>query len=148
MNRMNEGLAAEADGVVSEVEQREGKRFERVRIATRDGVAVAFYRDVEATGSGDATLLTVLLDEVSPGRWDALNASRLRAGGSRRISMRASERGDWLIAIYGSAPAGATVAVFEYGGREHRVPVEAGVFGFMLRAAIEPRPMLTRPRFE
>jgi hypothetical protein len=145
---MNEGLAAEADSVASEVEQREGKRFERVRIATRDGVAVAFYRDVGATGSGDATLLTVLLDEVSPGQWDALNASPLGAGGSRGIFMRPSERGDWLSAIYGSAPAGATVALIEYGGIEHRVPVEAGVFGFMLRAAIEPKPTLTRPRFE
>jgi hypothetical protein len=145
---MNERLAAEADGLVSEVEQREEKRFERVRIATRDGVAVAFYRDVEAIGSDDATLLTVLLDEVSPGQWDALNASPLGAGGSRRISMRPSERGDWLIAIYGSAPSGATVALIEYGGIEHSVPVEDGVFGFMLRAATEPRPTLTRPRFE
>jgi hypothetical protein len=147
MNDMD-ALAAEADRVASEVEQGEGKRFLRVRVATRDGVAVAFYHGVEATESGDATLLAVLLDEVSPGRWDALNASPLSPGGSRRISMRRSERDDWVIAIYGSAPAGATVAVIEYGGAEHRVPVEDGVFGFMLRAGIEPKPTLTRPRFE
>jgi hypothetical protein len=134
MTRMGEALAAAADAAASEVEVIEGKRFERVRIVTRDGVAVAF--------------LTVLLDEASPGRWEALNASGLRAGGSRSISMRPSERGDWIFVIYGSAPAGPSVAVIDYEGVEHRIPVDDGLFALMLRAAIEPKPTLTRPRFE
>jgi hypothetical protein len=145
---MDEALAAAADAAASEVEEIEGKRFERVRVVTRDGVAVAFYRRVDVTLSEDSTFLTVLLDEASSGRWDALNASDLRAYGSRSISMRPSERGDWIVAIYGSAPAGASVAVIDYEGVEHRVPVEVSVFALMLRAAIEPQPTLTRPRFE
>jgi hypothetical protein len=145
---MDGALAAEADGAASEVEEIERKRFERVRVATRDGVAVAFYRPVDVAPSEDSTLLTVLLDEASPGKWDALNASELSAGGSRRISMRPSERGDWIVAIYGSAPAEASVAVIAYEGMEHRVPVDDGVFALMLRTAIEPKPTLTRPQFE
>jgi hypothetical protein len=145
---MDEALAAAADAAASEVEEIEGKRFERVRVVTRGGVAVAFYRRVDVTLSEDSTFLTVLLDEASSGRWDALNASDLRAYGSRSISMRPSERGDWIVAIYGSAPAGASVAVIDYEGVEHRVPVEVGVFALVLRAAIEPQPTLTRPRFE
>jgi hypothetical protein len=47
-----------------------------------------------------------------------------------------------------AAPAGKTVALIEYEGREHRVPVDDGVFALMLRAAIEPTPTLTRARFE
>jgi hypothetical protein len=148
MTRMGEALAAAADAAASEVEVIEGKRFERVRIVTRDGVAVAFYRRVDVTLSEDSTFLTVLLDEASPGRWDALNASGLRAGGSRSISMRPSERGDWIVVIYGSAPAGPSVAVIDYEGVEHRIPVDDGVFALILRAAIEPKPTLTRPRFE
>jgi hypothetical protein len=147
----------EADVVASEVEHREGKRFERMRIATREGIAVAFYRRVDVASSGDASFLAVLLDEIAPGRWAALSASEVPAGGSRRISMRPSEgRGDWVVAFYGSAPAGAEVAVIEYEG-VHRVPVEAGVYGFMLRAVSEPAilrggseldPISLRPRFE
>jgi hypothetical protein len=38
--------------------------------------------------------------------------------------------------------------VIDYEGVEHRVPVEVSVFALMLRAAIEPQPTLTRPRFE
>jgi hypothetical protein len=147
MNHMDGELAAEADGVASVVGVLEGKHFERVRIATRNGIAVAFYRRVDVASSREASFLTVLLDEVSPGRWDALNASELRAGGSPRISMRPSEgRGDWIVAIYGSAPAGAEVAVIEYEG-VHRVPVEEDVYGFMLRA-VSADPMSLRPRFE
>jgi hypothetical protein len=101
MTCMDEALAAAADAAASEVEEIEGKRFERVRVVTRDGVAVAFYRRVDVTLSEDSTFLTVLLDEASSGRWDALNASDLRAYGSRSISMRPSERGDWVVAIYG-----------------------------------------------
>jgi hypothetical protein len=145
---MDEALGAEADGAASEIEAIEGKRFERVSVATRDGVAVAFYRRVDLTPAEDSTFLTVLLDEASPGRWDALNASELPAGGSRRISMRPSERGDWIVAIYGSAPAEASVALIDYEGVEHRVPVEVGVFALMLRAASEPTPTLTPPRFQ
>jgi hypothetical protein len=148
MKRMDEAIAAAADGLASSVEQREGKRFERFRVAARDGVAVAFYRRVDLTSGGDATLLAVLLDEGSPGQWEALSASELRAGGSRAISMRPSERGDWVVAIYGSVPAGTSVAVIDYDGLEQRVPVGHGVFGFMLRAATEPEPTMTRPRFE
>jgi hypothetical protein len=51
MKRVDEAIAAEADGFASFVEQREEKRFERFRIATRDGVAVAFYRRVDSTPS-------------------------------------------------------------------------------------------------
>jgi hypothetical protein len=145
---MDEALAAAADGAAAEVEEIERKRFERVRVATRDGVAVVFYRRVDLTAGEDPTLLTVLLDEASPGKWDALNASELSAGGSRRISMRPSERGDWIVAIYGSAPAEVSVAVIAYEGMEHRVPVDDGVFALMLRASIEPKPTLTRPQFE
>lgn len=145
MTRMDEALAAASDAAASEVEAIEGKRFERVRVATRDGVAVAFYRRVDVTLGEDSTFLTLLLDEASPGRWEVLNAS---AGSSRRISMRPSERGDWIVAIYGSAPAEARVAVIDYDGIEHRVPVDDGVYALMLRAAIEPKPTLTRPRFE
>ena len=145
---MDRDLAEAADVVASEFEQQEGKSFERVRIATRDGVAVAFYRRTDVASGAEASFLTVLLDEVSPGRWEALNASEVRPGGSRRISMRPSEgRGDWVVAIYGSAPAGAEVAVIEYEG-VHRVPVDDGVVGFMLRAASEPEPTLVRPGFE
>jgi hypothetical protein len=145
---MDEALAAAADGAAAEVEEIERKRFERLRIATRDGVAIAFYRRVDLNAGEDPTLLTVLLDEASPGMWDALNASEVSAGGSRRISMRPSDRGDWIVALYGSAPAEASVAVIAYEGVEHRVPVDDGVFALMLRAAIEPKPTLTRPRFE
>jgi hypothetical protein len=153
MRRMDAPLAAEADIVAAEVERTEGWRFERLRVATRDGVAVAFYRGVEPNDRGDATLrdaplLAVLLDEVSPGHWNALNATPLRAGGSRSISMRPSERGDWVIAIYGSAPAGATVAVIEYGGVRHRVPVKDHVYVLMLRAPSEPEPTPTRASFQ
>jgi hypothetical protein len=153
MNRMDEALAAEADFVAAEVERTEGRRFERLRRVTRDGVAVAFYRGVEPNDSEgatlrDAPLLAVLLDEVSPGHWDALSAAPLRTGGSRSISMRPSERGDWVVAIYGSAPAGATVALLEYGGVQHRVAVEDHVFALMLRAPSEPEPTLTRPSFQ
>ena len=145
---MDEAIAAEADVVASEVGERDGKRFQRLRTAARDGVAVAFYRRNDLTRGGEAALLAVVLDEVSPGAWQAVTASPLHAGGSRRISMRPSERGDWIIAIYGSAPEGATGAVIEYKGVEHRVPVEDGVFGLMLRDASEPEPTLVRPRFE
>ena len=124
---MDEALTGAADAAASEVEEIVGKRVQRVRVVTRDGVAVAFYRRVDVTLSEDPTLLTVLLEEASSGRWVALNASDLRAGGSRSISMRPSERGDWIVAIYGSAPAGASVAVIDYEGVEHRVPVEVGV---------------------
>jgi hypothetical protein len=148
MTRMDDALAEAADGAASDVEEIEGKRFERVRVATRDGVAVAFYRRVDVNLGEDSTFLTVLLDEASPGRWDALNASDLRAGGSRRISMRPSERGDWIVAIYGSAPAEARVAVIDYEGAEHRVPVDDGVLALLLRAVSEPKPTLIRPRFE
>jgi hypothetical protein len=148
MNRMDKALAAEADGAASEIEQREGKRFERVRLAMHVGVAVAFYRRADVIRREDATLLTVLLDEVSPGEWDTLNASPLPAGGSRRISMRQSERGDWIIAVYGSAPAGMTVAVIEYEGEDHHAPVEEGVYAFMRRSPVEPEQTLTRPRFQ
>jgi hypothetical protein len=148
MTRMDEALAAAADAAASDVEEIEGKRLKRVRVVTRDGVAVAFYRRVDLTPTEDSTLLTVLLDEATPGRWDALNASELPAGGARRISIRPSERGDWIVAIYGSAPAEASVALIDYEGLEHRVPVDDGLFALMLRAAIQPKPTLTRPRFE
>lgn|SRR5512132_488733 len=148
MTRMDEALAAAADAAASDVEEIEGKRLKRVRVVTRDGVAVAFYRRVDLTPTEDSTLLTVLLDEASPGRWDALNVPELPAGGSRRISMRPSERGDWIVAIYGSAPAEASVALIDYEGLEHRVPVDDGLFALMFRAAIQPKPTLTRPRFE
>lgn len=149
MNHMEGDLAVAADVAASEVEQLEGKRFERVRIATREGVAVAFYRRVDVAPGGEASFLTELLDEVSPGRWDARNASEVRAGGSRRMSVTPSEgRGDWVVAIYGSAPAGADVAVIDYAGAVHRVPVEDGVYGFMLRAVSEPELTFVRPRFE
>jgi len=148
MGLMDAALAAEADNLASTVEQLEGKRFDRVRIATRDGVAVAFYRRVDVASGAEASFLTVLLDEVFPGRWAALNASEVRAGESRRISVRQSEgRGDWVVAIYGSAPAGADVAVIEYGG-VHRVSVEDDVYALMLRSASEPKPTLVRTGFE
>jgi hypothetical protein len=145
---VDESLAAEAEVVAAEVERTEGQRFERLRIVTRDGIALAFYRRADGIRSEDATLLTVLLDEISPGEWDALNATpKLRAGGSRRISMRPSERGDWVVAIYGSAPAGKAVALIVYEGEEHRVPVKDGVYALLLRVPVEPEPTLTQPRF-
>jgi hypothetical protein len=145
---MEEALAAEADGLVRFVARREGKRFERFRVVTHDGIAVAFYRRVDSTSSRDASILAVLLDEGSPGRWDALSASELRPDGSRAISMRPSERGDWIVAVYGSAPERASVAAIDVEGRERRVPVGDGVFAFMLRAATEPEATTTRARFE
>jgi hypothetical protein len=148
MRRMDDALATEADSVASEVERREGRRIERLRIAAHGGVAVAFYRRADMIGDEEADLHTVLLDEVSPGEWAALNDSSLRAGGSRHISMRPSERGDWIVAIYGSAPAGRAVALIEYEGEEHRTSIEDGVYAFMVRATAEPEPALTRPRFQ
>jgi hypothetical protein len=149
MNSVEESLVAEADVVAAEVERAEGQRFERLRIVARDGIAIAFYRRADVSRSEDATLLTVLLDEVSPGEWDGLNAiPNLRPGGSRAISMRPSERGDWVVAIYGSAPTGKTAALIVHDGEEHRVPVEDGVYALLLRVPREPAPTLTRPRFQ
>jgi hypothetical protein len=90
----------------------------------------------------------VLLDEEQAGRWEALSASELSPGGSRGISIRPSERGDWVVAIYGSAPGDASVAVIDFEGVEHRAYVHDGVFGFMLRTATEPDSTMARPRFE
>jgi hypothetical protein len=87
----------------------------------------------------------VVLDEES--QWEALGASELQPGGSRVASVR-PERGDWIVAIYGSAPVEARVAVIPYENVERRLSVEAGFYAFMTRVATEPEPTMTRPWFE
>jgi hypothetical protein len=72
----------------------------------------------------------------------------IRAAALRLLGMRPSERGDWIVAIYGSAPAEARVALLAYEGVERRLPVESGLYAFMTRVATEPEPTMTRPRFE
>ena len=69
-------------------------------------------------------------------------------GGCHAVSMRPSERGDWIVAIYDSAPAEARVALLAYERVERRVPVESGFYAFMTRVATEPEPTMTRPWFE
>jgi hypothetical protein len=77
-----------------------------------------------------------------------LGAGEIRPGGSRSITARPSERGDWIIAIYGSAPPDATVAVLDRDDLERRLPVRDGVYAFVSRAAAQPEATLSRPRFE
>jgi hypothetical protein len=89
----------------------------------------------------------VVLDEESPSQWEAL-ASELQPGGSRVASVRRSERGDWIVAIYGSAPVEARLAVIPYENVERRLSVEAGFYAFMTRVATEAEPTMTRPWFE
>ena len=89
----------------------------------------------------------MVLDEESPSQWEALGASEL-PGGSRVASVRPSERGDWIVAIYGSAPVEARVAVIPYENVERRLSVETGFYAFMTRMATEPEPTMTRPWFE
>lgn len=148
MSSMNEAIAAAADVLMSLVERTEHARFELAGVKACDGVALAFYLPVDATSSDDATAFAVLLDEESPSQWEALGASSLWPGGYRPVSMRPSERGDWIVAIYGSAPAEARVALLAYEGVERRLPVESGFYAFMTRVATEPEPTMTRPRFE
>jgi hypothetical protein len=139
---VDEALAIEADAFARTCGRGERARFRRFRSAVGDGVAVAFYR------ADRATLLAVLLDQDRPERWTALGAAEVCAGGSRAISIRPSERGDWIVAIYGSAPPGTSVAVIDFADEEHRVPVDDGTFAFMMRSTIELEPTLTKPRFE
>jgi hypothetical protein len=73
---------------------------------------------------------------------------RTAAGCLPRGSVRPSERGDWIVAIYGSAPVEARVAVIAYENVERRLSVEAGFYAFMTRVATEPEPTMTRPWFE
>src|SRR4029450_5198196 len=146
MEPMHAAIAAAADGLALLVERRMGTRLERFHVATRDGVALAFYRRVDSRSGKDSDLLAVLVDEVSPRKWEAPGASELRTGGSRAISMRPSERGDWIVAIYGSAPDGTSLALIDYEGLERRVSVVDGVYGLMLRSASEPEQTMVRPR--
>jgi hypothetical protein len=145
---MKDAVASEADAFMAMIERAEGKRFRLLRIAAQDGVAVAFYRRIDGTDSDGRSLFAVVLDEEEPEQWEALGASEVRTGGSRHISARPSERGDWIVAIYGSAPTRARVAAVDDGGFSHRVAVEDGVYAFMSRAATEPEPTLAKPRFE
>jgi hypothetical protein len=141
-----EAIAAAAESLVAEVERGDGAHFQLARVSAAKEVALALYRGVAA--SGEPTALLVLLDEESPGHWEALSASSTGPGGSRNISIRPSVRGDWIVAIAGTAPRGAGVAVFDFAGVERRVPVEDGFYGFTTRAAVEPQPELPRTRFE
>jgi hypothetical protein len=145
---MNESIAEAADVLMSLVARTERARFGLARVTADDGVALAFYRRVDATSADEATAYAVVLDEESPSQWEALGASELQSGGSRVASVRPSERGDWIVAIYGSAPVDARVAVMTYEDVERRLPVEAGFYAFMRRAATEPESTMTRPRFE
>jgi hypothetical protein len=145
---MNESIAEAADVLMSLVERTERARFDLARVTADDGVALAFYCRVDATSADEATAYAVVLDEESPSQWEALGASELQPGGSRVASVRPSERGDWIVAIYGSAPVDARVAVMAYEDVERRLPVEAGFYAFMTRVATEPEPTTTRPRFE
>jgi hypothetical protein len=104
---MNESIAEAADVLMSLVERIERARFDLARVTADDGVALAFYRRVDATSADEATAYAVVLDEESPSQWEALGASELQPGGSRVASVRPSERGDWIVAIYGSAPVDA-----------------------------------------
>ena len=93
-------------------------------------------------------LVAVVLDEERLDQWEALGGRSLRVGGSRAITGRPSERGDWIIAIYGSAPADARALTVDYGGVVHRAEVNGGVFALTARSATEPELTLTKPRFE
>jgi hypothetical protein len=145
---VDDPIALEADAFVAFLERTERKRFELLRIATQDGVAVAFYRRTDRSVTDEPDLLAVVLDEEVPDQWEAIVGADLRAGGSRQISSRPSKRGDWIVAIYGSAPAHARFATVDHGGMEHRVGVQDGVYALMTRAASEPELALTKPRFE
>jgi hypothetical protein len=94
---MNESIAEAADVLMSLVERIERARFDLARVTADDGVALALYRRVDATSA----------DEESPSQWEALGAAELQPGGSHVASVRPSERGDWIVAIYGSAPVDA-----------------------------------------
>jgi hypothetical protein len=140
-------VLAEADVFASFVGQRLNARFAPLRTVIADGVAIAFY-DRGGSGLSGSELLAVVLEADPNGRWTALGAKDFRAGGSRGTSMRPSKRGDWIIAVYGSAPPETREAIIEYEGQETRIPVASGVYGFVTRAVTEPRPVVVRPRFE
>jgi hypothetical protein len=138
-------IADAANVLASFVGRREGHTFQLLQIATANGVAVAFY---ERSKTEAQSLLAVLLDEPTAERWTSLGASELATGGSRAISIRPSDRGDWILAIYGSAPPKTNFAVIDLDGQEHRIRIEQGVYAHMTRSPTEPKPTTVRPLFE
>jgi hypothetical protein len=141
---VSDPVASAAAELVSHVERNEGLRLTLVRIARFDGVCLACYRQADPSAEG----LIVLLDEEAPGQWEALGASYTSPGGSKHTSIRPSERGDWIVAVSGSAPAGSRSALVGFGGSEHRVPVEQRFYAFALRLAAEPDSAPAGVRFE
>jgi hypothetical protein len=115
---------------------------------THDGVAVALYRRTAGAQSDSSKFLGVVLEEEAPGRWAALSAAQIEPGGSQHFTAHPSERGDWIIAIYGSEPKNATVAVVEHDGEDRALTVQDGLYAFMARASRQPEPTHSRPRFE
>jgi hypothetical protein len=77
---MNESIAEAADVLMSLVERIERARFDLARVTADDGVALAFYRRVDATSADEATAYAVVLDEESPSQWEALVRIRTAAG--------------------------------------------------------------------
>jgi hypothetical protein len=145
---VKERIAEAAAALVSMVERDAGVQLGLVDVRAVGGVGVVFFRAREAT-TAEEEALVVLVDEEAPGEWEALGASFSPPGGSRHVSVRPSERGDWIVAVTGSAPTDARVAVIDFGGAEHRVPVVAGFYAFAERVAKEPaQPPPTKPVFE
>jgi hypothetical protein len=96
VDNVDEAIAAEADAFASFCLEGDVTRFRRVRVAEGDGVAVVSYR-ADSPSGGDATTLAVLLDQDRRGRRTALDAHELRVGGTRAISMKPPQRGDWIV---------------------------------------------------
>jgi hypothetical protein len=145
---VNDPIRAEADAFVAFIDETDQSRSNLVRVETQDGVAVAFYSRLAAASSDSSKFLGVLLDEEAPGQWAALGAAEIEPGGSRHFTAHPSERGDWIIAIYGSAPGDATVAVVEHDGKEWARPIHDGLYAFVARASIQPETTHSRPRFK
>jgi hypothetical protein len=138
-----------AEVLISVFERDAGVRLELAAVGVVGSVGVAFFCQREPKQSAEPEAVIVLVDEESPGQWEALGASSARLGGSGHVSIQPSERGDWIVAVMGSAPPDARVAVVEFRDVEHRVPVEAGFYAFVERAPAEPKhPPTTKPRFE
>jgi hypothetical protein len=141
-------IAEAAETLVPVIERDAGVRLELVDVRAVGGVGVVFFRACDATVAEEEAVV-VLVDEEAPGQWEALVASYAPLDGSRHVSVRPSQRGDWIIAVTGSAPPDARVAVVDFRGVEHRVPVVAGFYAFAERVAKEPaQPPSTKPAFE
>jgi len=140
-------IQAEADAFVGFIGESEKRRFSALlHLETHDGIAVAFYRRAVATA--DAQLLGVVLDEEGPGEWAAMGATEVAAGGARHVSARPSKRGDWVLAIFGSAPTGASVALLEQGDELREVSIREGVYAFMARTPAQPEGRVSSVRFK